>query len=505
MEKKYSPHYIHIKNDILRKIRDGILSKDDRLPSERELAEEYGVSRVTICSALHELAEAGTIRKVRGSGSYINIACENSDSPDELFDSLFAPAKITIRHGMLRGSPHMFLRMQILAALFRVENPEVDVKIEVVNPKGNRDGADPYLLRLGSGNPPTTGEFYFYSDYSALNMLVPLEDLPGYNDIAERLHPPAIFNTPDASGTGHVHAIATRMNSRFVFVNLDFLEKAGIREFPDEITNEILDEWCQILSSYCRRNPGNYGIVMPMPRYWSNIVDKCPYLWGNGVSGISLENFLNMLSSDSCLSGLSKLQRWYECGTPVPPGEEDELFILGKCGMFISSTLRPLTISQVICMERNFKIYRIPASPGQPESTSILGNFSTGIFRSAIKNDGEAEAAWKWLRFLFQKRSQYQLSCDYDMPTLKGVRSRLDTLPASESELIRKTVYTGCPQFDFQYQRPVFTVFGRELSSCLKGEISPQKCVSNSIMKIGELLGNLQPEHIARSGEIGKK
>ena len=493
MEKQYSPQYIRIKNDILRKIREGVLAKDDRLPPERELAEEYGVSRVTIVGALRELAEAGTIRKVRGSGSYVNCACTDSDSPEELFDPLFAPAKITIRHGMLTGSPHMLLRMQILAALFRVENPDVSVEIEVVNPDGFADGSDPYLRLIGSGTPPATGEFFFYSDYSAMNALVPLENLPGFGEVTEKLYPAAVFKTLDASDSEHVHAIATRMNSRFLFVNQDFLAKAGIREIPDEVTNGILDEWCSILGAYSRRNPGNYGITMLMPQRWSNIVDKFPYLWGNGVNGISLEAFLNMLSSDAFLSGLSRLRRWREYGNPAPSGEEEELFALGKCGIFISTTLRPWTIVRNICMKRNFRIYRIPASPGQTESISVLGNFSVGIFRSGIRNDAEMEAAWKWLRFLFRKRAQYQLSCDFDLPTLEGARSCLDTLPVLESDLIRNAVHTARPQFDFKYQRPAFTVFGRELSACLKGEITPRTCASNAIMKMGELFGNLQP------------
>ncbi len=493
MEKQYSPQYIHIKNDILRKIREGVLSKDARLPPERELAEEYGVSRITICGALRELAETGTIRKIRGSGSYVNCSCADSDSPDELFEPLFAPAKLILRHGMLAESPHMLLRMQILAALFRVENPEVNVKIEVVNPEGFSDGSDPYLRRIGSGTPPATGEFFFHSDYSAMNALVPLERLSGFEELTKKLCPAAVFKTLDVSDSEHVHAIATRMNSRFLFVNPDFLAKAGIREIPDEVTNGILDEWCSILGAYSRRNPGNYGLAMLIPRRWSNIVDKFPYLWGNGAGGISLEAFLNMLSSDTFLSGLSRLRRWREYGNPAPSGEEEELFALGKCGVFISTTLRPWTVTRNICMKRSFRLYRIPSSPGQAESISVLGNFSVGIFRSGIRNDAEMEAAWKWLRFLFGKRSQYQLSCDFDQPTLLGARSYLETLPDSEANLIRNAVRTARPQFDFKYLRPAFSVFGRELSACLKGEITPQTCASNAIMKIGELFGNLQP------------
>ncbi|UDM32220.1 GntR family transcriptional regulator [Lentilactobacillus laojiaonis] len=46
--------------------------KSQRLPDERSLSEEYGVSRSTIKRALNILANQGIIFKKRGSGSFIN-------------------------------------------------------------------------------------------------------------------------------------------------------------------------------------------------------------------------------------------------------------------------------------------------------------------------------------------------------------------------------------------------------------------------------------------------
>ena len=58
-----------IVSQIVRAIVDGQLSSGDRLPSERELAEQFGVSRMTVRDALRVLEARGLIRiKVGGKG-----------------------------------------------------------------------------------------------------------------------------------------------------------------------------------------------------------------------------------------------------------------------------------------------------------------------------------------------------------------------------------------------------------------------------------------------------
>ncbi|MEM1174542.1 MAG: FadR/GntR family transcriptional regulator [Pseudomonadota bacterium] len=56
---------------IRRRIRDGVYKPGDRLPGERELAEEFGVSRVTIREAEIALQAQGLIRIKTGSGAYV--------------------------------------------------------------------------------------------------------------------------------------------------------------------------------------------------------------------------------------------------------------------------------------------------------------------------------------------------------------------------------------------------------------------------------------------------
>lgn len=67
---------------ICSKIADGKLKKGDRVPSENELSELFGVSRITSKRALDTLAERGIIVRKQGKGSF--VGCDSlPDLPEE--------------------------------------------------------------------------------------------------------------------------------------------------------------------------------------------------------------------------------------------------------------------------------------------------------------------------------------------------------------------------------------------------------------------------------------
>lgn len=61
-----------VTQDLLSKIYQQHSDGAQKLPPERQLAEEYGVSRFTIRQALEKLASIGVVRIVQGSGIWIN-------------------------------------------------------------------------------------------------------------------------------------------------------------------------------------------------------------------------------------------------------------------------------------------------------------------------------------------------------------------------------------------------------------------------------------------------
>jgi GntR family transcriptional regulator len=63
------PKHVQLR-EILRRLIDAELPPGSAIPSERELAERYGVSRLTVRSAVSRLVADGLLTTVRGKGTY---------------------------------------------------------------------------------------------------------------------------------------------------------------------------------------------------------------------------------------------------------------------------------------------------------------------------------------------------------------------------------------------------------------------------------------------------
>jgi DNA-binding GntR family transcriptional regulator len=64
--------FAHVADELRAAIDGGRFRPGARLPSERALAEHFGVSRATIVSALHLLRGEGLIETRRGAGSWVS-------------------------------------------------------------------------------------------------------------------------------------------------------------------------------------------------------------------------------------------------------------------------------------------------------------------------------------------------------------------------------------------------------------------------------------------------
>lgn len=79
-------------------ITDGSFKPGEKLPTERELCEQFQVSRVTIREALKSLCKSGLIKTKRGihAGAYV---CElNADAITESFHNLIRMGKVNYDH-----------------------------------------------------------------------------------------------------------------------------------------------------------------------------------------------------------------------------------------------------------------------------------------------------------------------------------------------------------------------------------------------------------------------
>ena len=68
------PAYIKIHDAIKKDIDQGIWLIGSRLPSERDLAERFAVSRMTLRQAVTLLVEEGILERRIGSGTYVAVS-----------------------------------------------------------------------------------------------------------------------------------------------------------------------------------------------------------------------------------------------------------------------------------------------------------------------------------------------------------------------------------------------------------------------------------------------
>ena len=68
---KKSPAYQRIKTAILHNIHSGKWQAGEAISTEMALAEEFGVSRMTVNRALKELSEERVLERRQGSGTFV--------------------------------------------------------------------------------------------------------------------------------------------------------------------------------------------------------------------------------------------------------------------------------------------------------------------------------------------------------------------------------------------------------------------------------------------------
>lgn len=74
------PLYLQLQQLVRQAIHNRILVQDDVIPAERDLALEYGVSRITVRKAIDGLAQEGLVVRRRGAGTFVAARVDKSFS-----------------------------------------------------------------------------------------------------------------------------------------------------------------------------------------------------------------------------------------------------------------------------------------------------------------------------------------------------------------------------------------------------------------------------------------
>ncbi len=112
------PYYLQLKEVIQEKIKDGTYSPGKELPSERQIAQRYGVHPHTTRAALKLLEKDGLLQLVPGRGAFVNLP-----SPDENMKEL----GFTLPEGKKKrkkAKVHLRLAGPYYAKILHVESQE---------------------------------------------------------------------------------------------------------------------------------------------------------------------------------------------------------------------------------------------------------------------------------------------------------------------------------------------------------------------------------------------
>lgn len=112
------PLYIQFKEYLLDWIERGELEPGQRLPSEREFCDQFGVSRITIRQALNELTRDGLIQSVPGKGTFVARKHEGEFHPLVSFSQYVrtrgqSPSSRILNQVVIHASPRLARVLQI--------------------------------------------------------------------------------------------------------------------------------------------------------------------------------------------------------------------------------------------------------------------------------------------------------------------------------------------------------------------------------------------------------
>lgn len=158
MKKNSTAKYAEVYNYILKYIKDNSLKKDDKLPTEKQLSETFGVSRITIQRAIMELQQNGIIYRIQGGGTYVNSGETNKTTKMNFIPLVISHDFRSTRGFEIIQGAEAFLKDNSYYLTVHSSNRDFETEKAIVN-KLIDDGIDCIMVMPTECEENTT--FYF--------------------------------------------------------------------------------------------------------------------------------------------------------------------------------------------------------------------------------------------------------------------------------------------------------------------------------------------------------
>ena len=208
------PLYRQLKWILEEGIRQGRFRPGERLPTERELCQRFGVSRITVRQALGELVHEGLVLRQQGSGTFVN----------HRLPTVLRPLRVMVTE------PRWAPPLRKAARLYGDHRQGERVKLEV-QALGRPQLHEKIVSAVGRGEAPDLAliDWVWLTEFADLQYIEPLDELDRewVEELITDLFPLFVENS---SYRGHFWGVQIETSVAVLWYRKDILGEEGLPE-----------------------------------------------------------------------------------------------------------------------------------------------------------------------------------------------------------------------------------------------------------------------------------
>ncbi|MDY7077519.1 MAG: extracellular solute-binding protein [Chloroflexota bacterium] len=379
------PIYHQLKTLIREQIESGVWRPGDRIPTEQELCQSYGISRSPVRQALNGLAYEGVLIRRPGLGTFV-------DTPSPV-----TPSSDTVIR-MMSSDSYWSQVLDQVASVWNVENPhqEITFQVSVVS---HRQFYNLLSTAVGNGAAPDVAmvDSVWVAGLAQSGFLYALENqdqelIPRWNhaEFVQDLYPAFVEAN---SFNGRLYGLPVKADASLLWYRKDWFAQEGLE--PPRDWDDLLDVANHFLQPQVR---GQYGLAYPLAFPGgaaggeATVYNLMPFIWSAGGELFDADTGAVVLDSPGARDALQFLRELVVVHRVSPPDvvsykwdTAPVLFASGKVAMSLGGSYESdiiLDLSGWGGEEFGQRVGCVspPAAPGE-RPVSTVGGVSYVILR----------------------------------------------------------------------------------------------------------------------------
>jgi len=475
------PIYYQLKECIKEKIRSGEFKPGDRIPTEQELCEMFGISRTPVRQALTELVYEGILYRKPGRGTFV------SDNLLSFEGNNVRKIKIMIPEEKWAPPIENALEMWNRDNFARTVRHEIIVT-------GHSQLRFRIATAVAAGKAPDFAlvDSVWVAEFARAGFLIPLDEIdPDWveNDYKKDFLP--ILIEGDSYG-GKPYAIHIQTDVALIWYRKDWFEAEGIS--PPRTWDELVQIALHFQQEDVRRKygMGEYAMAFPASLKAGETTSYLllPFLWSAGGDVFANGKVvLNSPQTRRAVKFLTDLVHKYKVVSPrVASCEWDwpmNLFATGQVAMSVGGSYESGMIKGIAGWDE--KAFRekagfvlIPAGPGGEQATTA-GGMTYAIFRQSKHPD----LALEILKMITGPKlmKDFCVATGHNPPRISVAQS----LDPEEDWFLVKT-QEMLPNARVRPSTPEYPKVSEQLRAMIQNAISRRMSVEQAVQKAAEII-----------------